>query len=215
MALWGSKEKTADNLGTCGIDVSTKILTCTNANMQNDVEPGWVCTVGAGATYGYAIVKEVTSASTCTLVSVENLVSPHNSESGTDVPAGAALQISQEPLYIVNSAAGNYYAPEIKTTAAHHHATTGSGVLGFSTSHIVSGIYGVDTAEQQEAVDDNSPYKPAHAGWVGITTYVDQHGNLRVKTETFVAMGKDHDNLGGIQNDGDRVDSDDAILPDS
>lgn len=27
-----------------------------------------------------------------------------------------------------------------------------------------------------------------HAGWVGITTYVDNHGNLRTKTETLVAM---------------------------
>ena len=26
-----------------------------------------------------------------------------------------------------------------------------------------------------------------HAGWVGIMTYVDMHGNLRQKTETFVA----------------------------
>ena len=26
-----------------------------------------------------------------------------------------------------------------------------------------------------------------HAGWVGIMTYVDMHGNLRNKTETFVA----------------------------
>ena len=27
-----------------------------------------------------------------------------------------------------------------------------------------------------------------HAGWVGIMTYVDMHGNLRTKTETFVAQ---------------------------
>lgn len=26
-----------------------------------------------------------------------------------------------------------------------------------------------------------------HAGWVGIMTYIDMHGNLRQKTETFVA----------------------------
>ena len=28
----------------------------------------------------------------------------------------------------------------------------------------------------------------SHQGWVGVTTYVDTHGNLRVKTETLVAM---------------------------
>ena len=27
-----------------------------------------------------------------------------------------------------------------------------------------------------------------HAGWVGVTTYVDMHGTLRTKSETFVAM---------------------------
>ena len=33
-----------------------------------------------------------------------------------------------------------------------------------------------------------SAYEVTHGGWVGVTTYVDQHGNLRVKKETLVAM---------------------------
>jgi hypothetical protein len=28
----------------------------------------------------------------------------------------------------------------------------------------------------------------AHGGWVGVTTYTDNHGELRIKTETLVAM---------------------------
>jgi len=51
-------------------------------------------------------------------------------------------------------------------------------------------IYGVDTTEQSVAngaSGEARKYAPAHAGWVGITTYVDTHGNLRVKTETLVA----------------------------
>jgi len=54
-------------------------------------------------------------------------------------------------------------------------------------------VYGVDTAEQaytasgSAATDEQKKYNPAHAGWVGITTYVDAHGSLRVKTECFVA----------------------------
>ena len=48
-------------------------------------------------------------------------------------------------------------------------------------------VYGVSVAEQEETVDDSSQYHPAHAGWVGIQTYTDMHGNLRVKTETLVA----------------------------
>tara|TARA_B100000579_G_C22560866_1_gene724350 strand:+ start:228 stop:752 length:525 start_codon:yes stop_codon:yes gene_type:complete len=72
-------------------------------------------------------------------------------------------------------------------------------------------IYGVDVAEAQTAraaSGDARKYKPASSGWVGITTYVDTHGNFRVKTETLVAGGGD----GFIT--GDR-DSDDTILPDS
>ena len=49
-------------------------------------------------------------------------------------------------------------------------------------------VYGVDETEQQKARNDNSQYRPAHAGWVGITTYMSD-GRLRVKTEVLVAGG--------------------------
>ena len=42
-------------------------------------------------------------------------------------------------------------------------------------------VFGVSVAEQQETVDDNSQYHPAHSGWVGITTYLNHDGTLRVK----------------------------------
>jgi len=68
----------------------------------------------------------------------------------------------------------------------------------------INEVYGVDEAEIEETVDDSSQYHPAHAGWVGITTYMDNHGNLRVKSEVLVA---------GSTITGDA--SDDTILPDS
>ena len=71
----------------------------------------------------------------------------------------------------------------------------------------INQIYGVDVAEAQAARDDNSKYKPACSGWVGITTYTDMHGVARVKTETLVAGGGD----GFITGDS----GDDAILPDT
>ena len=74
----------------------------------------------------------------------------------------------------------------------------------FDTNYGVGEIFGVDAAEQAAARDDNSQYRPAHAGWVGITSYTDMHGNQRVKTETLVA---------GSTISGDA--SDDTILPDS
>ena len=69
----------------------------------------------------------------------------------------------------------------------------------------VGEIFGVDPDEQAEAREDKSQYRPAHAGWVGITSYTDQHGNTRVKTEVLVAGSS-------ITADDD---SDDDILPDS
>jgi len=68
-------------------------------------------------------------------------------------------------------------------------------------------IFGVDTTEQSVARTANSQYRPAHAGWVGITSYTDQHGNTRVKTEVLVAGSS----ITSGANDAD----DDQQLPDS
>jgi hypothetical protein len=46
-------------------------------------------------------------------------------------------------------------------------------------------VYGISTSSEYVAVG-YSGY--AHAGWVGVTTYIDCDGNFRVKTETLVAM---------------------------
>ena len=51
-----------------------------------------------------------------------------------------------------------------------------------------SRVYGVNKEIQQARQAVDSKFTPTHAGWVGVTTYVDNHGNLRVKSETLVAM---------------------------
>ena len=84
-------------------------------------------------------------------------------------------------------------AGEPKFTAQHE---------GMDSSNFT--MYGVDTTEQTVATTGGSQYGPAHAGYVGITTYMDMHGNLRVKTETIVACSS-------ITGDA----SDDTVLPDS
>ena len=68
-------------------------------------------------------------------------------------------------------------------------------------------IYGVDNTEQgvvNGKSGDARKYAAPHAGWVGINTYMDMHGNLRVKKEVLVASSS-------ISGDA----SDDTILPDS
>ena len=70
-----------------------------------------------------------------------------------------------------------------------------------------SNIYGVDTTEitVANAASGNAPkYAPPQAGWVGITTYNDNAGNLRVKHEVLVAGSTISADSG-----------DDTLLPDS
>ena len=63
-------------------------------------------------------------------------------------------------------------------------------------------IYGVDKTEVGVAA--TTAFAVAHSGWVGMTTYVDTHGILRVKHEVIVA--------GSITGD---ADTDDAKFADS
>ena len=68
-------------------------------------------------------------------------------------------------------------------------------------------IYGVDNNEQgivNGKSGDARKYAAPHAGWVGISTHMDMHGNLRVKTEVLVASSSITADSG-----------DDTILPDT
>ena len=66
----------------------------------------------------------------------------------------------------------------------------------------VNEVYGSNPAEVAAA--KGTIYEHTHAGWVGITTYTDTHGNTRTKTEVLVAMSS-------IQGDA----ADDSVLADS
>jgi hypothetical protein len=46
-------------------------------------------------------------------------------------------------------------------------------------------VYGISTSGSQSS---NGGQYEAGVGWVGVTTYMDNHGNLRVKKEILVAM---------------------------
>lgn len=54
------------------------------------------------------------------------------------------------------------------------------------SNHKVNEVYGSDATEV--GVARTTIYSHDHAGWVGITTYTDTHGNTRTKTEVLVAM---------------------------
>jgi hypothetical protein len=188
MALWGKKDSVysagtiAVNLGTKTVVGSVGVVTFTTAGINT----GDVITVGAGATYGYAVITGFTS-TTISIASTANFVSGL-----TTVTAGATYNISEEPIYTLGDSV--YRAPETKTT-------------GFSTNPVFTGVFGVDNTElsvARAASGAARKFAPTHSGWVGVTTYIDQHGKLRVKTETLVAGSS-------ITNDA----ADDTKYPDS
>ena len=182
MSLWGDKDLVTST-GTISIDFASKTVTGAGTTFtDHGVTQGDVINVGAGATYGFAVVDSVASNGSLAIYSTDYFVA-----GVTTVPALTAFEISQEPLYAMADTA--YAAPEVQT--------------GLSTNPVTRVLYGVDNLEVAAAAD--TAYAVTHSGWVGITSYIDMHGRLRVKNEVLVA--------GGILTTSDA--DDDTVFPDS
>jgi len=185
MALWGK----ADSLYSAGIvtvNYANKTIIGTGVSFTAaGISTGTVITIGVGGTYGQAVISAVTSQTLVSIATTQYLTG------GAIV--GIAYTLSQKPIYTLEDS--NYAGIQ----------TTSTGVTNF--------IQGVDEYEQASSNATGSKYHGGHAGWVGVHTYVDMHGTLRVKTETLVAMS-------GISSNtpptffatGDA--NDDATLPD-
>ena len=111
------------------------------------------------------------------------------------IDSATQLTIGTEYLPAANISNKTYEIRE-KPKSTLHDSNWGAGE-----------IYGVDTTEitvANAASGNARKYAPPHAGWVGITTYNDNAGNLRVKSEVLVAGSTISADSG-----------DDALLPDS
>jgi len=191
MSLWGNKDLVG-NAGTVAINLSTNVVTGTGTTFSTsgfEVTEGDVIVVGAGATYGHAVISSVTSNTVASIASTQFLIAHPT----TGIITAATYFVTQRPI---STLGGIFAAPESKTT-------------GFSTSPVFTGVFGVDTTETGIARtttvgSKEGAFGVAHAGWVGVTTYIDTHGNLRVKSETLVA---------GSMISGDAAD--DTRFPDS
>ena len=173
MSLWGKKDDVY-SAGTISIDYSTKEVTGSGTTFATSLTVGDVIEVGAGATFGRAVISGITSATVCSIASTQFL-------SG-DVISGEQWAASQQPKYAMQDS--NYSATE---------------------------IHGAD---ENEVESTSTTVGLAHAGWVGIKTYIDTHGNLRQKSEVLVAMSGI--TTGTALSDGTGGDSDDdPVLPDS
>lgn len=72
-------------------------------------------------------------------------------------------------------------------------------------------IFGVSGDEV--GVARTTAYSVTHGGWVGIKTYVDNHGNLRVKHEVLVAMSGITTGVASTTGTGGDAADDSKLLP--
>ena len=160
MALWGK----ADSLfspGTVTVDYAAETITGTGTSFgAAGISTGTVITIGVGGTFGQAVISGVTSERLVSIATTQYLTGK--------VISGVGYTLSQKPIYTLEDT--NYAG--IQTTSPT----------------VTNTIFGVDVYEQAAVNASGSKYHSAHAGWVGIHTYIDMHGNYRVKSETLVAM---------------------------
>jgi hypothetical protein len=161
MALWG----TADSLysvGTVAVNYATKQVVGTATSFTAaGISTGDVITIGTGGTFGSAVISGITSDRLISIATTQYLTGA--------VISGVAYTLSERPVYTLEDS--NY----------------SSNTVGVTTTIPKHDVYGVDIYEIG-AIGISTKYGGIHAGWVGIHTYIDMHGNLRVKSETLVAM---------------------------
>ena len=165
---------------------------------NNDAVPGL-------ATARYTVAANANADGTCTVTGT-------GSSFGLDGCAGIGTVIrfgADARGRTINVGAGHtYFGDAVIVAVANSESitiasTSGLSQVGFTTSARFttcpqSGV--TDTVYQETGVTDrdsvvygistaiSGSYHVPHQGWVGVTTYVDMHGTLRVKSEVLVAM---------------------------
>ena len=179
MPLWGTKDTVYDT-GKVNCSAAGVVTKQSGSiNFTANVSVGQVLTLATdGAGPGQGIIKSIDS----------------------------ATQLTLDPERLDNISASSTFSDVDYEVRETPKAEVRGGSFG------INEIFGVDVTEAQVSRAATDPgirkYKPAHSGWVGITTYVDSDGNFRVKSEVLVAGGGD----GFIENDDN---SDDVKFADS
>ena len=160
MALWGNNDAVGSG-GTVSLDYDTLIVTGTATTFGNigAAATGNVIRFGDRSGVYYGDAVIVGIASTTQLT-----IGSTAGLSGVAI-AGTDFTVSELPIY---------------TTCDSHYSER----AGVGTDDAF--VYGV--GDNGIAAAQGTSYALTHEGWVGVTTYTDNEGNLRVKSETLVAM---------------------------
>jgi len=158
MALWGNSDNVT-SAGTVTLNYATGICT------------------GGGTAFGAAGSAH------------EGDVIRFGDRSGTYFGDAVIVSIASATQLTIGSTAGLSGAAMLLLVTVSQCPVSSIGDVTYSEG--ASGtedkaIYGVAAAGLTNTA--GSKYELDHGGWVGVTTYVDQHGELRVKKEVLVAM---------------------------
>ena len=159
MALWGNNDAVGAG-GTVSLNYSTGVVTGsgTTFGQTGAAQEGDIIRFGSRLGTYYGDAVIVGIASTTQLT-----IGSTAGLSGVSI-AGTTFTVSQLPKYTV-------------LDSKYSEASWGTED---------SYVYGVSDAGMSASTQTS--YALTHEGWVGVTTYMGSEGEMRVKTETLVAM---------------------------
>ena len=161
MALWGN----SDNLVIAGAPGSVTVVGTASSDFWTASAAG-LSTVPTGTTVildggdsGFVTIESYIDTDVARVGKMSGV--------GTDVNRAFAATYSSQPVSLKND-------PGMAPSSADGSLGRTQRPVGVNSTSLLVGAA-------------TTQYGGIHAGWVGVTTYVDMHGNLRVKSETYVA----------------------------
>ena len=184
MSLWGNN----DNVTSAGLitqfDYDNKIVFGQNTQFGavGSAQTGDVLRIGvrgpgvAATYYGDVVITSIASTIQCSVASTASLIGPTIGNLHRPGFAGTEFTVSQMPIWCTQNLQGDKFRNQASA---------------FESDSLVFGISNA-TAQNSDTTAAQAPSAQKQfktgSGWVGVTTYIDTHGNYRVKTETLVAM---------------------------
>ena len=187
MSLWGNNDNVTSAGKITSIDYAAKTVTGSgtawgaagSAQVGDVLRIGVRGPVGTATYFGDAVITEIASATSCSIASTASLVNPNKDPLKFNLAAAGittSFTVSQMPIWCTQDLQGDRYRNQASAFE--------SDSLVFGISNAVA--QNSDTTAAQ-APSAQGQFK-TDSGWVGVTTYIDNHGNYRVKQEVLVAM---------------------------
>ena len=187
MSLWGNNDNVTSAGKITSIDYAAKTVTGSgtawgaagSAQVGDVLRIGVRGPVGTATYFGDAVITEIASATSCSIASTASLVNPNKDPLKFNLAAAGittSFTVSQMPIWCTQDLQGDRYRNQASA---------------FESDSLVFGISNA-TAQNSDTTAAQAPSAQGQfkteSGWVGVTTYIDTHGNYRVKQEVLVAM---------------------------